>query len=491
MRLIRQLLTESVVLSLAGAAAGVAMAWAAVRAIANLGAAAFPRLAEAQLDPTTLAFTSAMAIATGLFFGVVPALQTSRTTASEALKEGSRGSSAGRASQRWRRALVTGEVALSLALVCGAGLLIKSFLRLQQVDPGFEPEGVLTMRVELSRARYPEQAAMLKFFRDLLDRVREMPGVESAGAISGLPLLREQFSGTTTMDTTAVPVERASPEADRRTVTPDYFKAMRTELVSGRFFEERDDENAQLVAMVDETLAQTYWPTENPIGRRLKFGGRQSTQPWRVVVGVVKHTRYRSLERASRVQVYVPFAQAPQPGMSLAIKTGLDPSTVALQVQRDIVRMDPEQPIFAVRPMTELMADSVKRRELVMALLASFGAIALALAAVGIYGVVSYWVAQRRNEIGIRLALGASRGDVLRMVMGQSAYVVGAGVAVGLAGSFGLTRLLESLLFNVNATDAPTFAGVSVTLIVVGLLASAAPALRAIRIDPARALREE
>lgn len=490
-RLIRQLLTESLLLSVAGAALGLALARLGVSTIASIGGQAFPRLAQAAMDWTTLVFTMAIALATGIFFGIVPAIQGSQSSTHESLKEGGRGSTTGGSNQRLRRLLVVAEVALSLALLSGAGLLIKSFVRLQEVDPGFKPDGVLTMRVVLPQARYTDQDRIRTFFRELMDRVSKIPGIESVGAINGLPLSGSGGSGTTTIDTTAVPQDKAMPEADWRVVTPDYFRTTGTQLISGRYFNEHDTNTGAPVAIIDETMAKTYWPNQDPIGKRLKRGGLQSTNPWMMVVGVVKHVRYQSLERSSRVQLYWPHAQNPFVGMSLAMRTNVDPASLTTGVQRAVMALDPDQPVYAVRPFNELLADSMMRRRLVMILLAVFAGVALTLAALGIYGVISYWVNQRSHEIGIRMALGATRGDVLKMVIGHSLAIVVIGVVIGLVGSLAITRLIATLLFNVVATDPFTFGLVSTSLLGIGVLASAVPALRAIQVDPVHTLRQE
>jgi predicted permease len=368
--------------------------------------------------------------------------------------------------------------------------LIKSFIRLQEVDPGFKADGVLTIRVALPAARYTQPEQIRTFFQDLLSRVRSVPGVQFAGATSGLPLSGNGGSGTVAPDSPLLQPNQY-PEADQRIVTPGFFEAASTRLAMGRYFDEHDNETGARVAIVDETMVKTFWPTENPIGQRIKFGGPQSTNPWMTIVGVVHHVRLGSLERPSRVQLYVPAAQVPTSGMSLAIKTGGDPSVIATAVQKATTAIDPEQPIYAVRPFSELLADSMMRRRLVMILLAVFAGVALTLSALGIYGVISYWVSQRSQEIGIRLALGATRTDVLRMVIGESLAVVLMGVAVGLAISLGVSRGITSMLFNVNSTDPVTFVLVCGGLLAVGLIASLIPALRATLVDPVHTLKQE
>jgi putative ABC transport system permease protein len=490
-RLIRQMLTESVVLSLVGALGGILLARVGVSLLAAMAAQSFPRLAETQIDARALTFTIVVALATGILFGLFPAFQSARSNTQEALKEGSQATTAGHGRLRVRRVLVAAEVALSLLLLVGAGLLIKSFMRLQQVDAGFDPSGVLTMRVVIPAARYSEPAQIRSFYREVLRRASALPGVVKVGANNGIPLSGAGGSGTTTVDNPAFPDDRGTPEADQRIVTPGYFEAMGMTMLSGRMFDERDNETGQPVAIIDETMAKTFWPNEDPLGKRIKRGGRQGTQPWLTIVGVARHVRYRTLEEPSRVQLYLPHAQSPTTGMSLAIKTSLDPRTLSNSVQREVIGVDPEQPVWAIRTMDELMATSVMRRQLIMTLLTVFAGIALMLAAVGIYGVISYWVTQRSHEIGIRVAIGASRLDVLKMVLGQSMSVVLMGVAIGLIGAAALTRLMTTLLYNVSATDAATFAGYSAALILVGLLASYVPARRATRIDPVTMLRQQ
>ena len=490
-RLMRQMLTESVVLSLIGAIVGVALARVGVSVLATMAAQSFPRLADTRIDLLALTFTVVVALATGILFGLFPAFQSARGATQDVLKEGSQASTTGRGRLRLRRVLVAAEVALSLLLLVGAGLLIKSFMRLQAVDAGFDPSGVLTMRIVVPTVRYAQPDQVRNFYQEVLRRVAGLPGVTKVGASNGIPLSGAGGSGTTTIDNPAFPDDRGTPEADQRIVTLGYFEAMGMTLLSGRVFDERDSSTGQPVAIIDETMARTFWPNEDAIGKRLKRGGRQSTQPWLTIVGVVRHVRYRTLEEPSRVQLYMPHAQVPTTGMSLAIKADVDPRTLSNSIQREVIAVDREQPVWAVRTMDELMATSVMRRQLIMTLLTLFAGIALTLAAVGIYGVISYWVTQRSHEIGIRVAIGASRLDVLKMVLGQSMSVVLIGVAIGLAGAAALTRVMGTLLYNVSTTDAATFASYSGALILVGLIASYLPARRATRIDPVTMLRQQ
>jgi predicted permease len=491
-RLLRQLLTESAILGLLAGVIGLFLGYWALRLLTTLAATSFPRVVEAHMDLRVLAFTLLVSLATGILFGLAPAFS-SRHVTHDALKEGGRGGTAGAGSQRLRGTLVVAEVALSLTLLVGAGLLIRSFLRLQDVDTGFRPEGVLTMRISLPSEKYAKIEQNRAFFRELLAQIRQLPGVDAAGGATGLPLSATGWSGTTTVDSQAVQPQDASPEADQRPVFPGYFEALAIPLVRGRYFEQRDNETAAPVAIIDETMANTYWPKEDPIGKRIKQGGRQSSQPWRTIVGVVRHVRYRTLESPSRVEFYWPYDQTSFPlgSMSLAIHTSSDPRSLAGVVQRQVQALDPDQPAYRIRTMGELMSESMARRRLSMFLLAIFAGVALALAAVGIYGIMSYSVAQRAHEVGIRMALGAGSMDVVRMVLGQSLGLTLAGILVGLLGSLALTNFLSSLLFNIKATDATTFLLVALILAVVALVASFVPAYRATTVDPVNALRQE
>ncbi|MBI3665941.1 MAG: ABC transporter permease [Acidobacteria bacterium] len=492
-RLVRQLLTESAILGFMGGAAGLLLAHWALRLLITLTAASFPRVAEAAMDFRVLAFTILVSLATGILFGLAPAFHAARHVTHEALKEGSRGGTAGAGSHGLRGALVVAEVALSLTLLVGSGLLIRSFLRLQEVDTGFRPDGVLTMRIALPEQKYPKPEQVRVFYRELLDRIRRLPGVDAAGAVTGLPLTGTGWSGTTTIDTQAVPPQDTTPEADQRPVIPGYFEAMGIPLVRGRYFDRRDTETSAPVAIIDETMAKTYWPNEDPIGKRIKQGGRQWTAPWRTIVGVVRHVRYRTLESPSRVEFYWPFEQTPFPlnSMSLAVHTSADPRTLSAAVERQVLSLDPDQPVYRIRTMHELMAESMARRRLSMFLLAIFAGVALMLAAVGIYGIMSYSVAQRSHELGIRMALGARSAGVVWLVLGQSLWLTMTGIIAGLAGSLLLTNFLSSLLFNVKATDPATFLSVALLLTAVALVASFIPAYRATTVDPVIALRQE
>ncbi len=488
-RLVRQMLTESTILSLAGAAAGLLVAYAVLRTLNVLAETALPRIAGAGIDATVLGFTALIAVVTGVLFGLVPALRASRSIGGDSLKEGARGISGGTGHHRLRRTLVVAEVALSLVLLVGAGLLIRSFFHVINVDAGFHADRVLTVRLSLPEARYSRPEQIRAFYADLLGRIERIPGVEAAGGVSALPLSGTGSSGTVTVDTTAVPPDQASPEADWRPITPGYFRALGIGLVRGRFFDARDSENSAPVAIVDETLARTYWPHQDPIGRQIRRGGRRSTAAWMTVVGVVRHVRYRTLEAASRVQLYWPEAQRPSSELSVAIRTAVAPTSIAAAVQKQAMAIDSDQPIYAVRTMQQLMSESLARRRLSMVLLSLFAGLALLLAAVGLYGVVSYLVTQRSHEIGIRMALGARPSQILGLVLGQSVWLTVAGIALGFVAAIAVTRMLTTMLFDVRTSDPYTFVAVAGLLFLVALVAGLVPARRATRIDPIAALR--
>lgn len=369
--------------------------------------------------------------------------------------------------------------------------MLRSFVRILDVNPGFDPEGVLTLRVSLPVEKYSKPEQIRAFYSKLLARVQSLPGVEAAGAVNILPLSGDNQSGTVTVDTRAVPHDQTTPEADWRVVTPDFFKAMRIPLIRGRYVDERDGDASAPVAVVDQTLASAFWPNEDPIGKRLKRGGERSTAPWATVVGVVGHVRYRTLTAPLRVEVYWPEPQLPYSEMSLAIRTSADPIRLAATIQKVVLEADPDQPIYRVATLRQLVAGSVAGQRGAMILLAAFAGLAVLLAALGTYGVLAYSVTQRTHEIGIRMTLGADRGDVIKLVVRQGLELALFGVLVGVAGGFALTRFLASLLYGVRPTDPPTFLAVSLLVLGAALLASYIPARRATRVDPLEALRYE
>jgi putative ABC transport system permease protein len=488
-RLVRQLLTESVVLAFAGGLVGVAITPWILRGLVAIAAKSLPRAVHTASDGRALVLTAAISLATGILFGLAPALQAGRKRQFEGLKGGR--STEGKRPKRLRSALVICETALSLLLIAGAGLLLRSFAEILKVDPGFRPDGVLTMRVALPDAVYSKPEQVRGFYSELLDRVQRLPGVQAAGAVSGLPLSGQGSSGTTTIDTQSVRLEDTTPEADQRVVTPDYFKAMGVSLVRGRTFEARDSDTAAPVVMVDESLAQTYWPNQDPIGKRLHMGGRQSKAPWATVIGVVRHVRNRTLEARSRVEIYWPENQRPYAAMTLAILATGNPMNLVPTIQREVASIDPDLPVYRVSTMTEVMGDSLERRRLALILLAVFAGLALLLASIGIYGVTSYGVAQRHMEIGLRMALGADRGQVLGMLIRSGLATIAIGLGLGLVLSLFLNRLMSGMLFSVRASDPVALGGAAVLLMAAALLAIFVPAQRATKVNPMIALRYE
>jgi putative ABC transport system permease protein len=494
LRLLRQLLTESILLSLLGGAVGVGLAVWGVAALLALSPADLPRIDEVNIDSRVLLFTFAVATLTGILFGLFPALKASRTDLTQSLKEGSR-SVAGGGSHRLRSLIVVAEIALSLVLLVGAGLLMRSFFRLTRVDPGFDAHNVLSMKLSVPRSKYKEGAATANFYKQLIEKIQALPGVESAAAISHLPLSGDYWGGTLTFEGVTANAERdnlASFEVDQRVITPDYFATMKTPLLEGRFFTSLDVRGRPGVAIIDETLARRLWPDTSPVGRRFTFGRfPEKPETWIEVVGVVRHIRHHRLEAEVREQVYYPHALLSFTGMTLAIRTASDPSGMVGAVRETVRSLDRDQPVYRIRTMDELVAGALAPARFTLLLLLIFAGVAAVLAVIGIYGVMSNAVTQRTHEIGVRMALGAQVSDVLKMVVAQGIKLVAVGIGAGLMAAFLLTRLMASLLFDVNATDSMTFIFVSVILAGVALVACYVPARRATRVDPMVALRYE
>jgi putative ABC transport system permease protein len=496
-RIIRQLLTESLLLSVMGGALGLLFAMWGIDALLAALPEDVPRLLVSGIGLNTpvLLFTLVVSVLTGLLFGLAPALQASKSNLNETLKDGGR-TSAGAGRQRVRSGLVVLEVALSLLLLVSAGLLIKSFARLQQTDLGFNPENVLTLRVPLPEARYKEYGQVENFWDELLQRVRALPGVQSAGLTRGLPMNGGIESGIMVEGQ-----ESTNPKdmtvAVNLYAEPGYFKTMSIPLVSGRFISEQDTKDAPLVVMVDEMFVARFFPNADPIGKRLRIGGDRA--PLRSIVGVFKHMKHYGPDEEGRVEIYTPYKQIPADsfaaanrGLWLAVKTANDdPTSLAPAIRNEVSQIDRDQPISNIGTMEQIVAATVAPQKFATWLLAVFAATAMLLAAIGIYGVMAYSVTQRTHEIGIRMALGAGRRDVLRMVVLQGMRLAFIGVAIGLAGAFALTRLMASLLYGVSATDPLTYGGVSVMLAMVALLACLIPARKATRVDPMIALRYE
>jgi putative ABC transport system permease protein len=496
--LVRQLLTESILLALTGAILGLVLAWWGVRSVAALA----PQLARnggITIDAPVLLFTLGVAIVTGLLFGLAPAVQTSRTNLQSTLKEGGRTGAADASGRVVRRALVVGEVALALTLLIGAGLLIKSVARLQRVQPGFNPDNLLTFNVALPRVKYASDTSRVQFFDQALARIAEVPGVVSAGGTSNMPFGGNWSTGSFSIEGHTPGPNQPGPWGDIRIVSPDFFRTMRIPLKQGRLFTMQDDASSQPVAVIDDEFVKKYFRGQNPIGRRIYFGpaASDSVKPnYITIVGVVGHTMHEGLDADPRLQLYLPYRQ-PLPGwgalssMALAVRTAGEPLRMTRAVRNAVQSVDKEMPISNVKSMDDLIGSSVGQRRLSMILLGTFSGIALLLASIGIYGVMSYSVAQRGREIGIRMALGAERGRVLGLVVGQGMALAGLGVVIGLAGALALTRLLGNQLYSVTPTDPGTFTAVAALLTGIALLATLPPALRATRVDPVVALREE
>ncbi len=490
-RLIRQLLTESTLMGLAGGAAGLLIAKWGLSALIALSPEDIPRLDQIGIDGRVLGFTVLVSLLTGLVFGLVPALQASKPDLNESLKESGRSSTAGVERRRARSALVVVEVALSLVLLIGAGLMVKSFSRLQKVDLGFNPDRLVSMNIQLSRTKYQGPAGA-QFFRQLIDRVEAMPGVESAGAISAIFI--DALPNSTNFTVEGKPPVPASEQIETPVdvVTPSYFRTMGIALLRGRELTEQDGLESQQVAVINDTFARRFWPGEDPIGRRFKFGDTDSDAPWMTIVGVVGDMRRTGLDVDVRCETFLPYSQRRFVGfLSLVVRAKSDPRVIATAVRDQVWGIDPSQPVSHIRTMDQLLEGMMAQRRLNMVLFALFGGVALVLAAVGVYGVISYSVTQRTHEIGIRMALGAGSADVLRLIIANGMTLVLIGVAIGLIAAFALTRLMTTLLFGVSATDPATFAAISGILSGVALAACFVPALRAIKVDPMVALRYE
>ena len=490
-RLLRQVLTESTLLSVLGGGLGLLLAGWLTDVLLSLVPSTLPRLDEVRLDGAVLGFSLALSLLTGLVFGIAPALQASRTELLEPLKETSRGSTAGIRQHRFRNILVAGEIALALVLLAGAGLMARSFLRLNRVDPGFRPEHVLSAQLVLPRVKYPESAAILAFADRLLPAVAAIPGVTSVGLVNPLPLSQEGWQTDFWVEGAPVPTRGEVPNSDYHVVGGDYFKAMGIALVHGRLFDDSDRADSAPVALVNETLARRFWPHRDAVGQRMRTGSPDDPGPWLTVVGVVGDVKQYGLDQEQKTQFYRPQRQLPLRPMSIVVRSSLDPTSLAASLRQAVLAADSDQPIYNVRTMTGLLSDTSAPRRLSLLLLGAFAATALLLAAVGIYGVLAYSVTQRTHEIGIRMALGARRGDVLLMVFRQGLRLVLAGAALGVVAAFGLTRLMSSLLFGVSPTDPGTLGAVCLLLVGVALLACVVPARRASGVDPMIALRCE
>jgi predicted permease len=490
-RVVRQLLTEAFLLaSLAGALGLLIAAWG-IAILIRFSPADVPRVASIQLDSWVLLFTMALSLATGMLFGLAPAPQVSHANIVDALKEGALSTTAGRGRHSLRSALVVVEVALALVLLVGSGLLIRSLLRLQNVNPGFDSHSVMTSDVDLPDAKYPDPQKA-QFFRELIPQLRSLPGVQSAAGIYPLPMGGDEIH--TTFEIDGHPVARSEePHAALRTVTPDYFAAMRIPLLQGRDFSARDDAASTPVVIINEALARQYFPNESPIGKHIKPSVATNTpEPlMREIVGVVGNVKSRNLSQEWAPESYVPYAQISFGSMTLVVRTAHDPQSLAKPIAETVRSLDKDLPVYAPKTVEQYLDGTIAAPRFNTFLLGIFAGLAMLLTAVGLYGVISYSVAQRTHELGIRMALGAEPRDMLRLVVGQGLKLAAIGVGLGLVAALALTHFLASLLFGVTATDPVAFLAVMALLFAVVLIASYLPARRAMRVDPMVALRYE
>lgn len=493
----RQILTECLVLAFAGALLGTALAGVGIDLLVAMGPANLPRLDEVRLDGTVFLFTMGTTVFTGIVFGLAPALRLAAADIQATLQDASKGSTSGAGRERFRGFLVISEIALAVMLVIGGGLLVRSFELLRETDPGFDATGLLTFQLELPTANYRELPAVADYYADITGRLENLPGVVSVAATAGLPFDKDMpFLGNFLVDGRAAPRLGEEPQAHYRQVTPGYFGTMGIGLVSGREFERRDDRNTAGVAVVSEGLARRYFPDEDPINKKLTglpphiaLGGFLVDEF--EIVGVVRDVKYLGLAEASLPSLYLAHAQAPFRRMNYTVRTTTDPESIVRLVRSEIASLDPAVPIARMETMERILAASVARERFSMMLLGIFAMVALLLASVGIYGVISYSISQRTVELGIRMAIGANPADVRRLVLKQGVRLAGWGILAGLAGAVALSRVMASQLYGVSATDPLIFGGVAVALASVAMVATYLPALRASRIDPVLALQGE
>jgi len=495
LRLSRQMLTESMVLAGVGAVAGLLLAAVGIDALIALGPENLPRLDEVRFDRNVFLFTLGSTLLTGLLFGLAPVLRLATTDVQRTLKEGGRGATTGSGRERLRNGLVMAEIALAVMVVVGAGLLVRSFSRLVETDPGFDTQGVLTLQVEVPTGGYRDNPAVADYHGMLTQRLSDVPGVESVAATAALPFANEvPFLGNFAVQDRAAPMQGEEPTAHYRQITPGYFRTMGIDLVEGREFDLQDDRTARGVVVINEALGRRYFPDEDPIGRtidglppHIALGGFLVNEF--EIVGIVEDVKYFGLAEGTLPSLYMPIAQAPFRRMSFTIRTAGVPEGMIAAIRNEIVTIDPTVPIARIQTMERILSDSVARDRFSMWLLTLFAGIALVLASVGIYGVTSYSISQRTAEMGIRMAVGATAQDVARLVMVNGVKLALGGVALGLLGAAALSRIMASQLYTLGATDPVTFGGVALVLGVVALTATYIPALRAARIDPVLAIQ--
>jgi len=490
-RVIQQVLTESTMLALAGGALGLFLAWWSVALMAKLLPQDFPRAGEITIDWRVLGFALLASLLTGMLFGLAPALQLSGVETQESLKESGRGASTSRRHIRLRGLLIVSEVALSVVLLAGAGLLFRSFIQLQSVAAGFDPQQVLTVRVSPSGTNYRADSDYISFYNRVLERTASIPGVQSVGAINTLPLEKGPTAGFRIEGRPETTPDKW-PSANYRGVSDDYFRAMKIPLIQGRTFSPQDRDQSPLVILINQALARENFGNEDPVGKRINFGNVRDGQPvWFQVVGVVADVRSLELREQALPELYLTYRQDPWAGMSLVIRTSGEPESIASAVRFAVAQVDRTTPVSEIKTMDQRVSASVTQPRFNLFLLGIFSGIALLLSAAGIYAVTAYSVAQRTHEVGIRMALGAQRRDVLKLIVGGGMGLIGIGIVIGIATALALTRLLRSALFGVSATDPLTFVAITLALIAVALLACYIPARRATKVDPLEALRYE
>jgi putative ABC transport system permease protein len=490
-RLISQLLTESLVLALSGGAVGLFLSMFGLRVLRAIAPANIPRLSELSLDGNVLLFAIAAAVLTGVAFGLAPAIESTRPNLNETMNDGGKGMTGGVRGRWVRKVLLAVEVALALISLTGAGLMIRSFRRLQEVNPGFTASNVLTAELGASPLKY-QDAQVASFYSQLLDRLRALPGVESAGGVSVLPLTGKDSSQVIGVDVPTESQKITTFQAQYRSVTPDYFSTMKIPLLAGRYFSQQDGAAAPKVAIINDDCAKRLWPGQNPLGRRLNLmSDAHAGKPWAKIVGIVGETKDLGLDTKEAVQVFMPSDQRAERRMTIVMRTAKEPLRTAGALRLAVWSIDREQPVAEIRAMDQILYVSVARPRFNTILLGVFAGLATMLGAIGIYGLMSYSVSQRTQEIGIRMALGARREDVARTVLVQELRAVLAGVGLGLLGAAAATRLMRTLLFGVTPTDAVTFLVVPVLIVAVAMVASYLPVRRATRIDPLTALRYE
>jgi putative ABC transport system permease protein len=487
-RLIRQLLTESVVLAICGGVTGIILARWGLDGLLALAPTSLPRISEIHLDSGVLIFSLALSVVTGIAFGIAPALLAARTDMNEALKQGTRGSTEGGIRGRLRSALVVVEVVLALVLLGGAGLLARSFMQLARVDPGFNPENATLLRLSLPGRKYAQPEQQTAFANGLLERLKALPGVQAVGLTHSMPLVGDYVLGFVIEGRPAVDPSQ-EPSTNYYAVTPDYFRAMGIRLIRGRVFTPQDDAKAPRVAIINETMARQYFPNEDPIGKRIHI--TNGPQTWREIIGIVADIKQYGVDKATSAQSYEPFAQVPFTSLNVVIRTSGSSAAVLGSLRPAVYAVDKDQPIGAIRPLEEIMAESIARQRFAMLLLTVFSSVALVIAAVGIYGVMAYNVVQRTGEFGIRMALGAQQRDVLRLVLTQGGKLIGLGLLIGLVATLAASYAMRSILFNISAYDPLTLATITIVLAAVALVACFFPANRATKVNPIEALRTE